>query len=209
MVSGRPFQRDTSVATMAAILDNEPPELIAARPDLSPALARIIHRCLEKQPDNRFQSAKDLAFALESLTGSTVPAQAHPSPRAGAPNVLAEAPQPGSRGFWELPLARAPGLAAVGPRELRDSGAPSVTAPSRLHVPIATPPDERLIPYYARWWQSLRFDPCGVHTRGHERDTPLVDPIVGRSASRHAGEYGERHCAFFSARWQIHRLLFG
>src|SRR5215510_14004116 len=51
---------------MAAIMSDEPPDLAATRPDISPALGRIVHRCLEKQPDNRFQSAKDLAFAIES-----------------------------------------------------------------------------------------------------------------------------------------------
>jgi len=67
MVSGqRPFKRDTSIATMAAIMSDEPPDLAATRPDISTALVRLVHRCLEKQPDNRFQSAKDLAFAIES-----------------------------------------------------------------------------------------------------------------------------------------------
>ena len=73
MLSGRrPFKRDTSIATMAAILSEEPPDMTAMRPDLPPALERIVRRCLEKEPDNRFQSAKDLAFAIESVTGSTL-----------------------------------------------------------------------------------------------------------------------------------------
>ncbi|MGO9203637.1 MAG: protein kinase domain-containing protein [Limisphaerales bacterium] len=73
MLSGRrPFKRDTSIATMAAILSEEPPDMTAMRPDLPPALERIVRRCLEKDPDNRFQSAKDLAFAIESVTGSTL-----------------------------------------------------------------------------------------------------------------------------------------
>jgi serine/threonine protein kinase len=67
MLSGqRPFKRDTAISTMAAIMNDEPPDLSAAKPDLSPALARIVHRCLEKQPDRRFHSAHDLAFAIES-----------------------------------------------------------------------------------------------------------------------------------------------
>ena len=73
MLSGqRPFKRDTTVGTMAAILSEEPPDMTALRPDLSPTLDRIVRRCLEKQPDNRFQTAKDLAFAIESATGSTL-----------------------------------------------------------------------------------------------------------------------------------------
>jgi hypothetical protein len=57
---------------MAAILSEEPPDMTAMRPDLPPALERIVRRCLEKEPDNRFQTAKDLAFAIESVTGSTL-----------------------------------------------------------------------------------------------------------------------------------------
>jgi len=71
MVSGkRAFRRDTAAETMTAILKEDPPEL-ADSPPVSPGLERIIRRCLEKQPEQRFQSAKDLAFALEALTVTT------------------------------------------------------------------------------------------------------------------------------------------
>ena len=71
MVSGqRAFRRDTAAETMTAILKDDPPELDLTHP-VSPGLERIIRRCLEKQPEQRFQSAKDLAFALEALTGTT------------------------------------------------------------------------------------------------------------------------------------------
>jgi serine/threonine protein kinase/Tol biopolymer transport system component len=59
------FARDTSAETMAAILNEEPPALPA---DISPALTRIVSRCLEKSRDGRFESARDLAFALQVLT---------------------------------------------------------------------------------------------------------------------------------------------
>jgi Tol biopolymer transport system component len=72
MVSGRrAFQRDTAAETMTAILKEDPPELTDTMQPVSPGLERIIRRCLEKQPDQRFQSAKDLAFALEALSGTT------------------------------------------------------------------------------------------------------------------------------------------
>ena len=72
MVSGgRAFQRETSADTMTAILTQEPPELAGSRPDLSPELDRIIRHCLEKNSSQRFQSARDVAFALEALSGST------------------------------------------------------------------------------------------------------------------------------------------
>jgi hypothetical protein len=68
MVSGkRAFTGDSAVEVMSAILKQEPPDLDAALP---PGLDRIIHRCLEKKPEERFESARDLAFALEALSGS-------------------------------------------------------------------------------------------------------------------------------------------
>jgi hypothetical protein len=67
----RAFKRDTSVETMTAILREDPPEIGVKRTDISPALDRIVHHCLEKNPAERFQSARDVAFALEALTGST------------------------------------------------------------------------------------------------------------------------------------------
>jgi hypothetical protein len=72
MLSGqRAFQRDTAADTMTAILTQDPPELVGSRPDPSPALDRIIRHCLEKNANERFQSARDIAFALEALSGST------------------------------------------------------------------------------------------------------------------------------------------
>src|ERR1035438_9289173 len=69
MVSGRrAFRRDTAAETMTAILKDDVPEIADLEPPISPALDRIVRRCLEKSPDQRFQSAKDLAFALEAIT---------------------------------------------------------------------------------------------------------------------------------------------
>jgi WD40 repeat protein len=73
MVYGqRAFQRDTAADTMTAILTHDPPDVAGSRPDLSPALDRIIRHCLEKNANERFQSARDVAFALEALSGSQV-----------------------------------------------------------------------------------------------------------------------------------------
>ena len=68
MLSGRrAFEGATSADTLSAILNHEPPEVVTPGEPLTPALGRIVHRCLEKDPDERFQSARDLAFALEVL----------------------------------------------------------------------------------------------------------------------------------------------
>jgi hypothetical protein len=70
MLSGkRAFQRGTAADTISAILKEEPPELAATNSNISPALDRIVSHCLEKEPEQRFQSAKDIGFALEALSG--------------------------------------------------------------------------------------------------------------------------------------------
>jgi hypothetical protein len=72
MLSGeRAFRRDTAAETMTAILKEEPAELSASGRPLPPAMERIVRRCLEKKPLQRFQSARDLAFNLEELSGSS------------------------------------------------------------------------------------------------------------------------------------------
>jgi eukaryotic-like serine/threonine-protein kinase len=72
MLSGRrAFHGDTGADTMTAILKEDPPDLPSAERHIPPALARIVDRCLEKNPAARFQSAGDLAFALEALGSSS------------------------------------------------------------------------------------------------------------------------------------------
>ncbi|HZQ24689.1 MAG TPA: protein kinase [Terriglobales bacterium] len=76
MASGkRAFRGDSSVETMNAILKEDVPELSVSGAQASPGLERIIRRCLEKKPERRFQSASDLAFALEALSGTSSSAQ--------------------------------------------------------------------------------------------------------------------------------------
>ncbi len=71
MLTGRrPFKRDTAAETMTAILKEDPPELLSASGLLPAGLERIVRHCLEKQPAERFQSARDLAFDLEAAFGS-------------------------------------------------------------------------------------------------------------------------------------------
>jgi eukaryotic-like serine/threonine-protein kinase len=71
MVTGkRAFQKATSAETMTAILNEDPVDVSQIAPKAPPALRRIVQRCLEKKPDQRFQSASDLAFALEALSDS-------------------------------------------------------------------------------------------------------------------------------------------
>jgi serine/threonine protein kinase len=69
MIAGaRPFRGDSAADTMSAILREDPPELSVTNPGISPGLARVVQHCLEKNPEQRFQSAYDLAFDLEALS---------------------------------------------------------------------------------------------------------------------------------------------
>src|SRR5258708_24869039 len=65
----RAFKRNTGAETMSAILKEEPSELSGSASTIPAALERIVRTCMEKQPAQRFQSAQDIAFALESVTG--------------------------------------------------------------------------------------------------------------------------------------------
>ena len=79
MISGhRAFPGDTPADAMSAILKEDPPEMARAGSAVSPVVDRIVRRCLEKDPNERFQSARDLGFALEAVAGTTgsIPAQA-------------------------------------------------------------------------------------------------------------------------------------
>ncbi|HEX4441404.1 MAG TPA: protein kinase, partial [Thermoanaerobaculia bacterium] len=72
MLSGsRAFHRDTAAETMSAILREEPPDLSATNKNVQPGLERVIRHCLEKNPEERFHSAHDLAFDLRALSDAS------------------------------------------------------------------------------------------------------------------------------------------
>jgi hypothetical protein len=86
MLTGRrAFQGASAVETMHAILRDDPPGVAAGGRDIPPGLDRVVRHCLEKRPGERFQSARDLAFALETLSTPTSEAlPVRPGGRRGA-----------------------------------------------------------------------------------------------------------------------------
>src|SRR5262249_49467487 len=96
---GRTFPGGSFVESGYAILHHDPPPL---PPEVPPAAAQVVQRCLEKDPGRRFQSAADLAFALEVLRGGV------PSGRAPASAPLSHR-RSGQRLVWAAAL----GLAIV------------------------------------------------------------------------------------------------
>ena len=72
MMSGtRAFRGETEVDTMTAVLREQPPLENLDHAAIPPAYQEIIQHCLEKEPENRFQSAKDLGFALQTISGAS------------------------------------------------------------------------------------------------------------------------------------------
>jgi serine/threonine protein kinase/Tol biopolymer transport system component len=101
MLSGRrAFRGDSAVETMNAILKEDPADLSATNRNLPPALERIVSHCLEKHPEERFQSARDIAFGLEQLSGSSTPTGVTSIPR--------------RRRHWRPALAAGLGLLVIG-----------------------------------------------------------------------------------------------
>jgi serine/threonine protein kinase/Tfp pilus assembly protein PilF len=66
----RAFAGRTSAEVMAAVLRDPAPELSATDPDAPAELSRLVSHCLEKEPGERFQSARDLAFALRAVASA-------------------------------------------------------------------------------------------------------------------------------------------
>jgi WD40 repeat protein len=152
MLSGkRAFHGDSAVDTMSAILKEEPPDLAETNRNVSPALERIVRHCLEKNPAERFQSARDVAFNLEALTdisGST---------RGGVRAI----PEASPRSRWLIPVVAGLLVLAswVGIYHFAHRGAVAVSNPTFHEVTFRNgtiwaarfAPDGQTIVYGAAW----------------------------------------------------------
>jgi eukaryotic-like serine/threonine-protein kinase len=121
LTNKRAFRGETYADVIGAILKENPPSVYKSNPDVPPALERIVFRCLEKNPGQRFQSALDLAFALEELTGTR-----SPTPSLTAESTGRTAGGTRKRILWLFVPAAALVLVAVGvwlPRLLLRPGA--------------------------------------------------------------------------------------
>jgi len=103
MLTGtRAFAGDSQVDTMSAILKEDPAEMVREGQPIPQAIEKVVRHCLEKDPDNRFQSARDLAFALSTLSTSTTGKQ-----------ISAFRPRVKKLRAWLVPVAGVVLLAAV------------------------------------------------------------------------------------------------
>ncbi len=88
MLAGqRAFRGDSAADTMSAILKEDPPDISVTNQNVPPGLERIVRHCLEKNPEQRFQSSRDLAFDLEALSGQSGARAATPGPDEGRSTV--------------------------------------------------------------------------------------------------------------------------
>lgn len=132
MLTGtRAFARDTPADTMSAILKEDAPDLAVLRADLPPSLDRIVRHCLEKNPAERFQSARDVAFALEALSGSA--ATTVVAAQSGASERPRSRPSGRELAAWGLAIA---GIVAAGVAAWRWPAASPAPPVSRFSLAI-------------------------------------------------------------------------
>ena len=138
MAGCRAFRGETEVDTMTAVLREEPASVNLDQADIPAAYQEVVRHCLEKEPESRFQSAKDLAFALQTISGSS-PVRIAKGPR---PNRLKNPPV-----VWAIVavLAAATAILAIG---------------LFIRTPAAAPSYRRLT-FEAGTVYSARFTPGG------------------------------------------------
>jgi dipeptidyl aminopeptidase/acylaminoacyl peptidase len=167
MLTGvRAFKRDTAAETMTAILNEDPPELSLVGSAIAPALERTVRHCLEKAPEQRFQSARDLAFDLESFSTLT-------------PAGLVAAPKPAAARSWWYAVAAAALLALGG------------LAAWRMTIAMRTPlvPRFRQVTFRRGQLDNARFTPDGqnmIYTASLEGGQPEIYTVGAKAIGGHS-----------------------
>jgi len=184
MLSGRrAFQGDTAADTMTAILKEDPPDLSETGKSVSPALDRLVRHCLEKSPAQRFQSASDLAYELESMAGASSSAIAPGQARSLA---LAARPRAAVAAAVLLALGIAAGHWVWKPRAPATPSFRRVTY-RRGNIGLARfAPDGQTVVYGASW----EGDPVAVFSTriGNPESTPLGYSRANLAAISPTGE---------------------
>jgi eukaryotic-like serine/threonine-protein kinase len=190
MLTGkRAFGRETAAETMTAILREDPPEIADSGVSAPPAIARLVRHCLEKRPEERFQSARDVAFDLETAlesSGRSGPeiasdqstSSAKPARRVALALLALAAAL--AVGFGVGRLAGGKGRAAVEPRFTRLTFDQGAVWAARFA------PDGQTVAYSAAWGgEPLRLYSLRV---GGTESTPLKLPDAHLLSVSRSGE---------------------
>lgn len=103
MVTGeRPFQGASAVDMISSILRDSPPSVTDRRGDLPPHLARVLRRCLEKDPRDRYQTSRDVYNELRDLRTETSSSSSAPSPR--SESLVGQEVAPRTPAAWRRPV---------------------------------------------------------------------------------------------------------
>ena len=183
MVTGkRAFLAGTGADTLAALLTREPPEMAAPAGPVPAPLEHVVRRCLQKDREERFQSAHDLAFALEALLAS-------PTTAAGSMGIVAEEKAaPRRRRLAWSAVAMAGVLVAVVVGFLAGRAATG-----------RTPPTFKQLTFRRGWINFSRFAPDGrtvVYTAAWDGVAPEI--FTTRTDTRESRPLGLRHAAVLS-----------
>ena len=193
----RPFVGDTSVSVLSAIIKDTPKSVTDLRGDLPRELAKIVRRCLQKNPDDRYQTAKDLRNDLRGLqeelaSGDIASATSPSSVAAPAPGlekwrvlVAVALATVGAGGWWYLrpdsrpEPARAPLFSTIALTKLTSHGRAADAAIS---------PDGRLVAYVKREGGQ---DSVWVRQLASGNDVCIVSPSATRYRSLFFSPDGE------------------
>ena len=195
LLSGRKaFKRDTASDTMAAIMRDEPPETSESGRSVPPALDHIVRHCLEKDREDRFQSAKDIVFALSEQSSPAVLSSARfAAPRAGRRNLL-------------IAVAALVVLSAAGLFLLRRprKAAGEITGVKRLAVlpfeNLGTPQDDYFADGVADAVRGKLTSLAGVEVIARASSTPYKKTT--KTPNQIAHELGARYLLTGTVRWE-------
>ena len=171
LTGSRAFLRETTAETLTAILREDPPPLSQVTPPLPLALERVVLHCLEKRPEDRFQSARDLAFHLSSVSSPS---------SVDAPQVSAVV-KPGR--MWLVGVIAAAAIVLFSPRRAASPRAVNAVA-------MILPPHGVTVGYPGNWGLELSPDGSRLAFVGRDangRNAIWVRPIDAPDASRLAG----------------------
>ena len=188
MITGqRPFTGDTQAAVLAALLKDQPPPMSQRQPATPRALERVVRKCLEKKPDDRWHSARDLKPTLELIDLDAPPASTSAS--ASVP-IPVQTPPQGKRWLW--PAIAAASWSCWAPAE------PTPTSTARF--PFPTPSASKSVCRAAEIWEDAAVSPDGrklafvVRATGREHE--VMDPFALHFGSPAAGRL--RRCGWHS-----------